>query len=243
MTLELVLSLRTFGPAGRTSCFRYAALETRLPIRLTRGWQTFFSDECSVQNNPNKPSEWVWRYSHGKYRPDLVNNVSHVKPTISQMVFGVIWREGRSQLVLMQRDATAPRNGYTANSYMRALEEGLLPYYDQTRHFQQDNARIHTAIATEAFLMRHRVSVIEWPAHRPDLNPIEHVWKMLKDNFDALMPGLHLLRNNAFDRAIFEAALLEAWEALDQEKVRRCIDSIPARLAAVRAARGWYTSY
>jgi hypothetical protein len=47
-------------------------------------------------------------------------------------------------LVVMTRD-TRPgkKGGYSSWSYCKALEEGLLPVYDGTRHFQQDNAKIH----------------------------------------------------------------------------------------------------
>jgi hypothetical protein len=46
------------------------------------------------------------------------------------MVFATIWIGGRSDLIVMERDPDAPRGGYTMKSYLDALEEGLLPFYE-----------------------------------------------------------------------------------------------------------------
>lgn len=59
------------------------------------------------------------------------------------MAWGAICVTGKSDLVIMERDPDAPRKGYTAKSYQKALEKRLLPIYDGTWQFQQDNARIY----------------------------------------------------------------------------------------------------
>ena len=40
----------------------------------------------------------------------------------------------------------------------------------------QDNASCHTAKSVKTFLSEEGVTVIEWPAQNPDMNPIENVW-------------------------------------------------------------------
>ena len=40
--------------------------------------------------------------------------------------------------------------------------------------FQQDNARPHVARVCLQFMQENEVTVLDWPAMSPDLNPIEH---------------------------------------------------------------------
>lgn len=202
-----------------------------------------FSDECSCQNNTLNSTSWVFRFPSEKFDKRFVNLQNHVKANISIMLWGIAWKGGRSDLIVMERDEDAPRRGYTARSYQKALQEGLLPHYNDTRHFQQDNAKIHVCKATEEWLQRRGISWIEWPAHSPDLNPIEHVWAALKKNLRTLFPELWSLKQNCVDIAKFKECLHTAWEAIPQSFIDKLIEGMPRRLAAVKKARGWYTKY
>src|SRR5690606_20885409 len=143
----------------------------------------------------------------------------------------------------MERDPDAKRQGYSAKSYLRTLEEGLLPHYDETRHFQQDNAGIHRAAVVEGWLQQKGISWIEWPAHSPDLNPIEHVWAALKRRMKRMFPNLWNLKKNEVDIEEFKRCIRLAWWDISQEYIDSLIDSMPRRLKAVKKARGWYTKY
>ncbi|GFY01971.1 transposable element Tcb1 transposase [Trichonephila clavipes] len=55
--------------------------------------------------------------------------------------------------------------------------------------FKQDNARPHTARVAQDFL-RH-FQTLPWPAHSPDLSPVEHVWDQLKRQ----MPSCHFVHD------------------------------------------------
>lgn len=63
------------------------------------------------------------------------------------MVWARIWMTGKTESVILTRDELAKKKGFSAASYILALEEGLVPVYDSMRHFQHDNAPIHRAIA------------------------------------------------------------------------------------------------
>jgi transposase len=141
--------------AARRSKFDNLVAQLRLNFAQqwrNLGWlnTTFrFSDECSVARGSGHNTTWVWRLPHQKWEREMIEPVSTGRqPAI--MVWGSIWVTpnggvGRSPLVIMQRDETAARNGYSAWSYIQALQEGLLPNYMPGEWFMQDNARIYTA--------------------------------------------------------------------------------------------------
>lgn len=120
----------------------------------------------------------------------------------------------------MEREQEARRRGYSARSYRQALSQGLPPCHDGTRRFQQDNARIHTAQQTTEWLQIHGIEYIDWPAHSPDLNPIEHVWNALKSNLMRFAPHLRDLNNNEVNRAELKRCLRAAWQAISDDLIR-----------------------
>jgi transposase len=159
------------------------------------------------------------------------------------MVWGAICRGGKSDIVIMTRDETSKRNGYTSKSYQWALEEGLLLIYDGMRRFQQDNAKIHVSQSSIEWLMEHGIEFIDWPAHSPDLNPIEHIWKLLKLRTRKLFPHLEHLKKNETNIVELIKCIKLAWAAITTEEINNLINSLPRRVEACIRAQGWYTKY
>lgn len=159
------------------------------------------------------------------------------------MVWGGIWLGTRTDLIIMDRDEDSQRNGYTARTYIWALEEGLLPYYTPRTIFQQDNAKIHKAFVTQSWFEHHGIWVEDWPAHSPDLNPIEPVWWWLKVELFRLFPDLINMGRSEDDWRYFKECLRTGWWSIKQEKIDALILSMSRRLRVLRAAKGYYTKY
>ncbi len=66
-------------------------------------------------------------------------------------------------------------------------------YGDADLIFQQDLAPAQTAKGTKSWFNDHGVTVLDWPANSPDLNPIENLWGIVKRKMRDTRP------NNADD--------------------------------------------
>jgi transposase len=120
-----------------------------------------FSDECSVQRGSGADREWSFGYPYEKFDHNKVTEVTTDRGK-QQMVWASIWvtsggRVGRSPLVIMERDYTNPGHGYGSQSYIDALDIGLLPYYQPGEQFLQDNAKVHISKKTIQYLERQGI--------------------------------------------------------------------------------------
>ena len=120
--------------------------------------------------------------------------------------------------------------------YQDILKNYLLPHYKIGSIFQQNNAPYHTTKEVLNFFRDHDVTVMDWPAQSPDLNPIEKVWHILNLAIDKHMSKIH-----SYER--LEEVVREEWEIIDNKMVINCIESMPKRCAEVIKSHGGSINY
>ncbi|HEX4950693.1 MAG TPA: IS630 family transposase [Blastocatellia bacterium] len=85
-----------------------------------------------------------------------------------------------------------------SDSYCAFLQQ-VLAQTSEPIYLIQDGARYHTSAATKAFFARHadRLTVYQLPSYSPDYNPIEKLWKKLKQEATHLVyfPTFEALRD------------------------------------------------
>ncbi|KAG0901251.1 hypothetical protein G6F33_013035 [Rhizopus arrhizus] len=95
----------------------------------------------------------------------------------------------------------------------------------------------HKSKSTMTWLQQNKVQYInDWPPNSPDLNPIQHVWHLLK-----LRLSLYERKARNIDE-LWERVDVE-WNKLDKDVCRSYIDSMPDRIAAVIKSKGRFTRY
>ncbi len=95
-------------------------------------------------------------------------------------------------------------------------------------------APAHTAKSTKSWLNDHGVTVLDWPANSPDLNPIDNLWCIVKRKMINTRP------TNADE---LKATVKETWASRPLQQCHKLITSMPRRIEAVIKAKGAPTNY
>ena len=188
-----------------------------------------WSDETKICLHGSDGRKWAWRRVGEHLKP------RHVKSTInhdySVMVWGCFASNRVSQLNIV--DGTMD-----AKQYISILETSMVPsareLIGQNYVFQQDNDPKHTSKLAKTWFQKKNINVLEWPSQSPDLNPIENLWSIFKNE-------IHKLNLTRKSQLVDE--MEKAWKLLDSELCKRLVTSMRGRLREVIANKGLWTNY
>ena len=195
-----------------------------------------WTDECSVELGKNTRNPLVWRRPHEKYDSKCL--VPTFKSGRSSLMFwGCIAYGKKGPLVFL------PKERRTGVDYVDLVLAG--PLWDFYRDLfeergiakvMEDGAPVHTCRVAQDFRDSHSMEIFAHPAQSPDMNPIEHLWYLLKSR-------INRRKNIPKNLDELKEAILEEWEEIDIETINLLIDSMPNHIQALLKAKGGSTKY
>lgn len=198
-------------------------------------WGTvIFSDEAKFMLHGSDGAQYCRRGPNEAFKPQYVDpRVKHGGGSV--MVWGCITRIGFGRLVRIE-------GTMDGDLYCEVLEKGLLGTLSDLGLdpsqviFQQDNDSKHTSRVARAWIAENLGETLPWPPSSPDINIIENAWHTL---------DIRVHRRNPLPRTEEQLwqALQEEWGNLGKEYLDNLYASLPDRVKAVKAAKGFYTKY
>lgn len=220
-----------------SSCHRKARLqfaEEHIQWTVEDWKRVIWSDETKMNRFGSDGRKYCWK------KPGEPLGDREVEATVkfgggSIMVWGCMGWQGPGVLceVIGKMDA---------NQYCNILEESLessrekLEIPVENLIFQQDGDPKHTSKLADKWFKDNDIQVLWWPAQSPDLNPIEHLWGLVKQRIHSYSTP----PSGVFE--LWERTAAE-WNRITAEDCQALIESMPRRLAAVIKAKGGHTKY
>jgi transposase len=122
------------------------------------------------------------------------------------------------------------------SKYIELLKSNLLPFLKRGFKLMHDGASIHISNLTKDWLKNNKIESIEWPAHSPDLNPMENLWSILTR---AVFTGGRQFKN----KNELKEEILKKWSLIQPKTLTNLVNSIYDRIIAVKRQKGANTKY
>jgi hypothetical protein len=233
--------LREFHLGGRrSSCKTFltdAAKLKRLSFckehRALDWRRVMFTDEVKIETSAHGMN-WVRRPPNTRYEERYIREVNR-QGRCRIMVWGAITHDHMFDLVVINGNLN--KHNYISEILVPVVR----PYHDGHPHmiYQHDGAPAHTANIVKAWFTRNDIDILQWPAQSPDLNIIENLWNMLKEEIGPL----NHLGPTQQDELI--TLINEAWERIRQRPgvLRKLYTSVKKRMKLTITKKGGHTRY
>ncbi|CAI9544894.1 unnamed protein product, partial [Staurois parvus] len=176
-----------------------------------------WSDETKINFFGSDGVKHVWRQPGEEYK--------------DKYVLSTVKHGGGSVMVCMSATGTGELQfleaTMNANMHCDIPKQRIIPSLRRLgcrAVFSHDNDPKHTSKLTTALQKKLRVKVMDWPSMSPDLNPIEHLWGILKWKVEELkVPYIRQLCD----------VIMEEWKRTPVTICEALVSSMPKRVKAV----------
>ena len=201
-----------------------------------RVWKNvMFSDEVLIQTSAHGMM-WVRRPSGERYDERYIREVNR-NGRCKIMVWAAITYNGLSDLVIIP--GTLNQHNYIT-AILNPVVKPVIEAHPRIT-FMHDGAGPHRANTVKRFLIDNGIRTLQWPASSPDLNIIENLWQVLKEEVGDL--------NHIGPRQTEELiqVVTAAWERIRANHtpglLRRLYGSMNRRVQSCITKKGGITKY
>lgn len=209
-------------------------------------YNIFWTDECYIWMGELRGTVHVTRIKDESFHEDCL--LPHFVKKDSFMIWGGILESTEERFLIIWDKKNW--GSIKATAYINhILEPVVKPFlhhqYEQILSrqtlsswiiFMDDTAPAHRAKITQEFKKKNFFRILNWSSNSPDLNPIENIWNLLKNRLQAREPRPQEIEE-------IKKAVVEEWNAIIIEEIRKYVDSMPKRIQEVISSNGGHTRW
>ncbi|RFU26845.1 hypothetical protein B7463_g9491, partial [Scytalidium lignicola] len=207
-----------------------------------------FSDECTFLIGDHESKARVTRKHGERTCSTCIQHQFHRGHTTPVNCWGAIGHNYKSELIIIQ--GHGKRGSFVQTDYLEQVLEPVIEViledfgvvtaeigYLPTFMEDGNPAHGHKSITNPCAIFRekHGIQLLNHPSTSPDLNPIEKCWRAMKQS-------LHRRKIQPTNEIDIANAMIEEWNALDQEWINGLIANQGHWIWEVVARRGWMTA-
>ena len=193
--------------------------------------RVIFTDESTIQGNPNKQKAWVTdkislhSIEKDRWQPSILcwGTISYEGTSMLGCIFGTV--KADVYFKMLKRRLLRNLAALSPKSKKGAHMERLI--------YQHDGASSRTVKDVMDYFKEKDIEVLEWPPKSPDLNLIENIWAELKRR----------LKRSYERREDLVEDIYNCWNSISVDFVQKIYMSMNDRILAVIAAEGGPTKY
>ncbi len=97
----------------------------------------------------------------------------------------------------------------------------MYAFYPERSVIQEDDAPCYKSKKTKSHRFKQKITISDWPPESPDLNPIERLRAIIKQDLETINPK---------NKTELKASVKKIWDNIDHSTIRSLIESIPTAL-------------